>query len=111
MWPTVIVGGLAIGRIRSVWLRAIGLLLAAALQIPTIHDAIVDNSLMTGPERLLAISWYVPMIALETWGFSICFAPRSDEAPDPSLVKRVIFTIPTVVMVSFSALVLGVAGM
>ncbi len=111
MWPTVVVGGFAVGWIRNVWLRGTGLLLAVALQVPVIQDAILDNPSMTTPERIVAIGWYMPMIALEAWGFSVCFTRRSDRAPDPGPVKRVIFAIPTVVMIAFSTLVLGVADM
>jgi hypothetical protein len=110
MWPTVVVGGFTMGRLRNIWWRGILLLVAAGLQIPTIQDAILGNPTMTGAEMAVGIVWYLPMIALEAWGFSVCFAPRSDRAPEPGRLKRVIFAIPVGVMVLMSGLVLGIGG-
>lgn len=87
MWPAVILGGIALGRRRPAWL--VSLLGAAALatQWPVIADNILDNSTMGVAEQVVGVVWYFPMLALQTWGFSVAFAPSLAEAPAPTRLK------------------------
>lgn len=108
MWPTVIVGGIAIGRVRHRWWRTSLLVLAVALQIPVIQREILGNPLLNGFDAVLAILWYFPMLAVETWGFSVCFAPRSEQAPQPGPLKRAVLGVTTGLMCAAGAFALGV---
>lgn len=94
MWPAVILGSIAIGRRRPVWL--VSLLGAAALatQWPVIADNIVNNSTMGLAEQTLGVAWYLPMLTLQTWGFSVAFAPSLAKAAAPARLKTALIGVP-----------------
>ncbi len=94
MWPAVILGAIALGRRRPAWL--VGTLGAAALasQWPVVSGAILDNWRMDQTDKVLGIVWYLPMLTLEAWGFSVTFAPRLSEGPIPTRLKTALIGVP-----------------
>lgn len=110
MWPTVIIGGIAIGWARNRGLRIALLAAAAGLQVPVVQDVILTNPSLNGIETAAAILWYLPMIGLETWGYSVCFAPRSELALRPGPTLRVAFSVAVAVLSGLSVVALGLFG-
>lgn len=74
MWPTIVTGAAAVGRPRPAALRLVLAASAAAAQIPVLRDALF---IPHGTLRALAgLAWYLPLVAVEVWAFSVVFAPR-----------------------------------
>jgi len=107
MWPSVILGAVALGRPRPRWLRLISGLGAIALQIPVMQDVAITNFRLSVLESVVAILWYAPMIALEAWGFSVVVAPRSVTAAAPGMVKKLAIAGPLVIVVGATAVLTG----
>lgn len=105
MWPTVILWAIAIGRRRPWWLVAPLLAAGTLAQIPVVNDAIFDNWRLSGAAASIALLWYLPMLGLEAWGFSIAFA----RSPGVRMAvwKRVAVAVPIVAIAALSALVVG----
>lgn len=110
MWPSVVLGAAAIGRLRPRWLR-LGLGLATvAAQIPVVNAAVL-NATMSTVEAVVAVVWYAPMLAIEAWAFSVVFAPSVDGAPVPGKVKKALIAVPVAGMAAFAAVTMGIPGM
>lgn len=79
MMPTVLVGGLAIGRRRwPTWLRALLLVLAFGLQVVFFAGASGDFP----PGRFATgMAAYAVLLGLETWAASIPFLPSRSAVP------------------------------
>ena len=84
MWPAVVTGAAAMGLARPRWFRAGLAVTAAAVQIPIIQEVAIENSTFGRVDTVVAIVWYLPMLALEAWGCSVVFAPRAEGAPEPA---------------------------
>lgn len=109
MWPAVILGGIAIGRPRPAALRWVLGLGAAATQIPVITDAILDNWRFSATDKVLATTWYLPMLALEALAFSVAFAPAVEGARMPRRVVAVLTGAGVVGFAFFAVLVMGIS--
>ncbi len=108
MWPTIILLGFAIGRRRPLWLTVPAAAAGLAFQIPVLNDALVNNWRFGDAEIAVAALWYIPMLALDAWAFSVVFAPGLAD-PKPGRLKQTVMIAP-VVVVSLLAVVL-VGGM
>jgi len=111
MWPSVVLGGAAIGRPRPGWLRGALGLVAIGAQVPIMQSAILDNPRMSMPEVVIAVAWYVPMLAIEAWAFSVVFAPAREGAPALGVLRKVLIATPMAAMTVFSAIAIGLPGM
>jgi hypothetical protein len=79
MIPTVLVGGLAIGRRRwPTWLRASLLVVAIGLQVLFFAEASGD---FPSGRFVTGIAAYAVMLGLETWAASIPFLPSRTSVP------------------------------
>ena len=92
MWPSVVFGAAAIARRRPVWLRSLLAVAAVGAQVPVVQESILGGSNLSAVGSVLAVGWYVPMLAIEAWAFSVVFAPAIDGAPVPSKVQRSLLT-------------------
>lgn len=111
MWPSVVFGAAAIGRPRNVWLRTILALAAVGAQVPVVQESILGGSTLSAVGSVLAVAWYIPMLAIEAWAFSVVFRPAIDGAPVPSKVQKVLIALPVGGMAVFAAVALGLPGM
>lgn len=110
MWPAVVPGAIAIGRPRPTWMR-VGLGAGAlATQIPVVTE-IFGNWRLSTVQAVIAVIWYVPMLAIEAWAFSVVFAPQPAEAPMPGRVRRVLVAVPVVAVAGVAVLAGGIPGM
>lgn len=75
MWPSVIAGAVAFGRPRPRWLRVGLAIVAVSVQAMVLRAVFEDNRMMSGLAEVAAVAWYVPLITVEAWGFSVVFAP------------------------------------
>ncbi len=105
MWPSVIAWGIAIGRRRPWWLVSTLLAGGAAVQYPVIDANILSNWRLGTVEWLVATAWYVPMLAVEAWAFSVAFAPAF--VATPARWKRVLLAAPLALVAGAAALVVG----
>jgi hypothetical protein len=110
MWPAVILGAIALGRPRPRWLRAVLGTAALATQVPVIGEVAFNNWRLSPAEGVLAAMWYLPMLAIETWAFSVAFAPSLEGATALSRPRRVALAVPMVVVVVLAAVAMGLAG-
>ncbi len=111
MWPSVVLGGAAIGRPRPRWFRGVLALAAIGAQVPTVQSAILDNPRMNMPEAVIAVVWYAPMLAIEAWAFSVVFAPASEGVAAPGILKKVLIATPVAAMTILAAIAIGLPGM
>ena len=110
MWPSVITGGIAIGRPRPRWLRVGFSAIAIAFQVTVIRSVFDDNREMSDLAKAAAIGWYAPLIAFEAWAFSVVFAPSLAHAPAPGRVKRVLIAAPMIAVAAGAVVVVGLGG-
>jgi hypothetical protein len=110
MWPSVVLGGFALGRLRSIQIRIAAGLVAVAAQVPVVADNVAQNPMLSGFEPWIAAAWYAPMLAAEAWGFSVAFSPAAEGAPRPGMVRRTAFAVPLVVMSALATMVVGRVG-
>jgi len=108
MWPTVVLGAIAIGRRRPRWVVTVLTLGAVAAQIPVMQDAVLENGRLGIAGKGVAILWFAPMIAAEAWAFSIAFAPSLAGVAVPGRLKRVLIVAPVALVAIFSIVVVGV---
>ncbi|HEY5684948.1 MAG TPA: hypothetical protein VIY70_06205 [Acidimicrobiia bacterium] len=108
MWPAVILGAIAIGRRRPTWLVGVLGLAALATQWPALSDAVFDNWRMDPTEKVLGVVWYLPMLTLEAWGFSVVFAPRLSQAPIPTRLKAALIGVPVAGLALVAVLAMGI---
>lgn len=111
MWPTIILGAVAIGRRHVRWIAVVFGLGAAIAQIPVLQDAIFDNWQLSLFEQGVATVVYLPLLAAEVWAFSVVFRPGAEEAPAPGSVKRTLMWAPVVVMSVLGVALIGMSGM
>ncbi len=111
MWPSVVFGGAAIGRPRPAWLRLLLGAAAVGVQAPIVQTTILEDSIMSGTESVVAVAWYALMLTIEAWAFSVVFAPAIDGAPVPSRLQKVLIGLPVAGMAVFAAIALGLPGM
>jgi hypothetical protein len=83
MWPSVVLGAVAIGRRRPRWLALLLASAAVGFQVPVLQEAVFDSWWFDTSEMVIATAWYAPMIAIEAWAFSIVFAPSRTNRADP----------------------------
>jgi hypothetical protein len=107
MWPSVVLGAIALGLRRWLALRVALLLAAIGAQVPVMQSVIAENWRMSGIEAAIAVAWYVPMITIEAWAFSVVFMPAAEHAPAPGRLRQVAFALPILLTVADSALVIG----
>lgn len=92
MWPSVILGAVAIGHPRPRWMRWVLGLGAVGAQVPVLQGAVVENWRFTTLDMVIAVVWYAPMLAAEAWAYSVAFAPAktpfSRTRPEPRLGFR-----------------------
>lgn len=110
MWPGIILGAVAIGRSRPMWLKWSAGLSALALQVPVLQSAVGENWRFSWPERVMASAWYLPMFAIEAWAFSVVFAPNLERVATPKWARRVLVGAAVVAGAGF-AMQLGLTGM
>jgi hypothetical protein len=110
MWPSVTLGAIALGRKRPAGLMSILLLGAVAAQVPVVQDAVLDNWRFGLTDQILATVWYVPMISVEAWGFSVAFAPRLDTAPVPTRLKAAMAGFALMAIVLVATFAIGMQG-
>ncbi len=84
MWPSVVLGAVAIGRRRPAWLVLPLAAAAVGFQVPVLQEAVFDSWWFDTSEMVIAAAWYAPMIAIEAWAFSIVFAPSRTDRADPA---------------------------
>lgn len=87
MWPSVVLGAVAIGRRRPRWLVLILAAAAIGFQVPVMQEAVFDAWWFDTPDMVIAVTWYVPMITIEAWAFSVVFAPRALGTESAELVQ------------------------
>jgi len=110
MWPSVVAGGAAFAIRRPRWMRwplAGG---AAVAQIPVLLETVVDNWTFGATDKVIAILWYLPMLALEAWAFSVVFASRMEDAPMPGRVKRIALAAPVAMAALLGGVAMGIPG-
>lgn len=112
MWPSVVLGAIGIGQWRY---RLARLLVAAAVlvQVPVLRQVFDDNWRMSGVAMTLAVLWYVPMLALEAWGFSVAYAPALKQPAQPARggrVRKVVVAVGLVGVSGLGLVVIGAAG-
>lgn len=111
MWPTVILGAIAIGRRHLRWIALTFGIGAAIAQIPVLQDAIFDNDRLDGLEQAIATVIYLPLLSAEVWAFSVAFKPSIDVAPVPGVTKRILIWAPVVAMSVLGLVLVGLSGM
>lgn len=111
MWPTVILGAMAIGRRHIRWLAVLLGVGAAVAQVPVLQDAIFDNWRLDVLGKSIATAIYLPLLAAEVWAFSVAFKPSTTEAPVPGSLKRIAIWAPVAAMSLLGLVVVGVDGM
>ncbi len=94
MWPSVILAAIAYGRRRTLWLAGLLGLAAIGAQIPVLSDAVLENFRLNGLEKLAAIAWYLPLLSLEAWAFSISFEPSLRTVESPRRLKAALIGVP-----------------
>lgn len=94
MWPSVILGAIAYGRRRTRWLAGLLGLAAIGAQIPVLSDAVLENFRLNGWEKLAAMAWYLPLLSLEAWAFSISFEPSLRTVKSPRRLKAALIGVP-----------------
>lgn len=110
MWPSVIAGGVAFGRPKPRWIRALLAIVAVAVQVLVLQSVFDDNRGMSILAKVVAVGWYAPLITGEAWAFSVVFAPSAEHAPTPGRVKRVLIVAPLVAIAAMAAIIVGFAG-
>jgi hypothetical protein len=110
MWPSVILGGIAFARPRPRWLRIGTAVLATVIQIPLVSEVAVQNPLFTPAEVVVAIAWYVVMLTIEAWAFSVVFARAVEGAAKPATWKKVGIALPFVALAGMSVVMMGLIG-
>jgi hypothetical protein len=110
MWPSVVLGGFAFGRLRSIQTQIAVGLVAVAAQVPVIADNVAQNPMLSGVEPWIAAAWYAPMLAAEAWAFSVAFSPAAEGARRPGMVRRTAFAVPLVVMSALATMMVGRVG-
>ena len=110
MWPTVILGAIAIGRRHLRWIVVFGIA-AAVAQVPVLQDAIFDNRRLDGVGQAIATVIYLPLLITEVWAFSVAFRPSIDVAPVPGVTKRILIWAPVVAMSVLGLVLVGAGGM
>ncbi|MBK5266012.1 MAG: hypothetical protein JJE47_01120 [Acidimicrobiia bacterium] len=111
MWPSVVLGGVAIGRPRPGWLRGLLGVVAIGVQIPVVQTTILEDAGMSTIEAVIAVAWYAPMLAIEAWAFSVVFAPAREGAPALGTVRKVLIATPMAAMTVFAVIATGLSGM
>lgn len=110
MWPSVVLGGIAIGHRHK---KAMAIVLgigAVVAQVPIMSGVISDNPAMSLSHALTAVGWYGVMITIEAWGFSVVFSPASPMASVPGRFKRLLIAAPTLAIAAFGAVAVGLPG-
>lgn len=107
MWPSVILGAIALGITRPVWARWLLGAGAVVTQVPVMAEGVVGNWRLSDVESVLAILWYAPMLAVEVWAFSVVFSPKTAEAPATGRIRRLALGLPFV----FSGVLAVAAGL
>ncbi len=110
MWPSVILGAIALGITRPAWVRLLLGAGAVAAQVPVLADTVIGNGRLSSVESVLATLWYIPMLGAETWAFSVAFSPKAAEAPTPGRVKRLVFVLPLVITGTLGVVAMGLVG-
>jgi hypothetical protein len=109
MWPSVLLGAAAFARRTHV---AVTLALAAGAvgaQVPVLQS-VIDDGRLAAPAAAIAVCWYLPLLAIEAWAFSIAFAPGTAAAPGPSVLKRAVMATPLLVIAGMAVLTIGMSG-
>lgn len=104
MWPTVVAWGIAYARRHRQWPAVLLLLAGAAAQAPVIDREMLSNWSLSTSEAIWAAVFYVPMLAIQAWAFSVVYTPGLAASPAPRWKKALIAA--PVIMVS----VIGVAA-
>jgi hypothetical protein len=110
MWPGVILGAVAIGRSRPLWLKWSAGLIALALQVQVLQSAVGENWRFGWPEKAMASAWYLPLFAIEAWAFSVVFAPNLERVATSTWARRVLVG-AAVIAFAGAARLMGLAGM
>ena len=105
MWPAVVLGAIAIGRKRPYWLRLLAATGAIAATVPVLVG-VADNWRFGVGDIVLASVWYLPMLTLEAWAFSVTFAPNRDGADTSPTARRVLIGAGVAVL-ALAAVLLG----
>ncbi|MGF1668577.1 MAG: hypothetical protein ACFCVC_20125 [Acidimicrobiia bacterium] len=112
MWPAVVLGAIALGRPRPTWFRVAMAAGALATQVPVINDAAFGNWRLGTGEAVLATLWYLPMLAIDMWAFSVVFAPAATGAPALTRTRKMALAVPIIGVGLFTAIAAGlVRGM
>ncbi len=109
MWPSVILGAVAFGQWRYRLLRLL-LVPAALIQVPVLQGVFADNWRMSGSAMVVAVVWYLPMITLEAWGFSVCVSPATAIATEGGRLRRIVVAAALIAVGGFGLLVAGLVG-
>ncbi len=112
MWPAVVLGAIGLGRPRPRWLRVALIAGAIATQVPVINEAAFENWRLGTGQAVAATLWYLPLLAVDMWAFSVAFAPAMEGAPALTRGRKTALAVPIVGMVVFAAIATGlVRGM
>jgi hypothetical protein len=112
MWPAVVLGAIALGRPRPTWLRVLLGVAALGTQFPVLRDVAFDNWRLSTGEAVLATLWYLPMLAIDMWAFSVVFAPQVEGAVQLGRAGKTALAVPLAGMILFAAIAAGlVRGM
>ena len=109
MWPSVVLGAIALARRNTRWWLPLGIA-ALGAQVPVIGEAVLDNGDLGTVETVVAVAWYLPMLAAEAWGFSVAFAPAIDGSPAVTRTKRAVIFAPMAALGVLFLIAAGIPG-
>ena len=109
MWPAVVLGAIGLGRPRPTWLRVALIAGAIATQVPVINGAAFENWRLGTGQAVAATLWYLPLLAVDMWAFSVAFAPAVEGAPALTRSRKTALAVPLVGVVVFAAIATGLA--
>lgn len=110
MWPGVVLGAAALGWRADRRVRTLLALAAAASQVSLVGVTIWDNWRMSGVAKITAAVWYVPMLLIEIWAFSIIFRPVVEGVAVPRAMRGVLVGVTSVALCGVAVLTVGIAG-
>ena len=73
-------------------------------------DGILDNWRLDSWESAIAVAWYLPMLAIVAWAFSVAFAPAPEGTPVARGLRRAIIGIGVGGVAVVAVTVVGFAG-
>ena len=109
MWPAVVLLALMIGRPWRLPVRALVGLAGLGTQWPVL-EGILGNWRLDALESVIAVVWYLPMLGLEAWAFSVAFVPSPEGLLVSHRVKRTLIGLGVGAVAMVAVVAVGVGG-